>query len=102
MTPLTRQRDAATQVRHVAVDTQHFVAVTQALTLGVDQQHNGSPGEILHGVQHTARLGQGKLHPDGCVVRGANHRDRLPLHSTAAAEQIARAHHGVRIAKKRR
>ena len=96
---LARQRHAAAHVRHVAVNAQHLVAVAQALALGVHQQHDGATGMVFDRIEHTARLRQRQLHANGRVVGGTNHGHGLAAHYAGAAEQVARAHHGVGAAK---
>ena len=53
--------DALAEVRHIAVNAQHFVAPPQPLALGVDQDHDGPARLLAHRAQHRTRLRQRDL-----------------------------------------
>lgn len=83
-----RKIDAFAEMRHVAVDAQHFIAVAQALALGIDQDHDGAPRMFAHHGKHRLRLGQCDFDADRRVVRGADHGHGLFADAGGARQEV--------------
>ncbi len=85
----SRQVEAATQVRHRAVDAQQFVAAAQLLALRVDQQQEGPPGEFGDDGEDRARLAQREIDADRRMVRGTDDGDRRAVERRRSAQEVA-------------
>ena len=101
MAATPRQIHTAAHMRHVAVDAQQLIAVTQALALRVHQQKNRPTRMVLQRVQNGFGLRQCGLNANGGVVGGADHGQRLAFKLRRAAEHIAIALNRVLGAEKR-
>ena len=63
--------------------------MAQALTAGIDQEHNGPLGMIAYHLEHRSRHRERELDADFGVVGGADHRDRVLAAAALTRQQIA-------------
>ena len=89
MAAIARHLDALAQMRHVAVEAEHLVAMAQALALRVHQEQDRPLRMRADGGEHFARHGETDLDADLGVMRGAEHGEGVRAATAAADEQIA-------------
>ena len=86
---------------HIAIETQEFIAATQALALRIDEQQNWPARMVDHRVQNQLGLRQCRLHADRRVVGGSHHcNGQLGPQLGDPVDHIACAGDGMRFAKK--